>query len=140
MAQPLVNGESFSYVQITPIYLKVPLVSMTSINYEETQEKVDNPGTGNRGVSRGRADIKSSGSIELSMNDIEALRDVAPEGSLLLLPSTDFILVFGNPQNVQTHILKNLEFTNDGGSGTQGDVDLKFTLNFIISHVIYRAP
>ena len=72
------------------------------------------------------------------MNDIEALREVAPDGSLLLLPSTDFILVFGNPQNVQTHILKNLEFTNDGGAGTQGDVDLKFTLNFIISHVIYR--
>ena len=140
MAQPLVNGEAFSYVQITPIYLKVPLVSMTSINYEETQEKVDNPGTGNRGVSRGRADIKSSGSIELSMNDIEALRVVAPDGSILLLPSADFILVFGNPQNVQTHILKNLEFTNDGGAGTQGDVDLKFTLNFIISNVIYRAP
>ena len=138
MAQPLVNGESFSYVQITPLYLKVPLVSMTSINYEETQEKVDNPGTGNRGISRGRADIKSSGSMELSMNDIEALRDIAPEGSLLLLPATDFILVFGNPQNVQTHILKNLEFTSDGGAGTQGDTDLKFTPNFIISHVIYR--
>ena len=140
MAQALVNGEAFSYVQIVPVYLGVPLVSMTSINYEETQEKVDNPGTGNRGVSRGRADIKSSGSIELSMNDIEALRDVAPDGSILLLPSADFILVFGNPQNVQTHILKNLEFTNDGGSGSQGDVDLKFTLNFIISNVIYRTP
>lgn len=138
MAQPLVNGQAFDYSQITPLYLGVPLVSMTSINYEETQEKVDNPGTGNRGISRGRADIKSTGSIELSMNDIEALRDIAPSGSLLLLPATDFILVFGNPQNVQTHVLKNLEFTNDGGTGTQGDTDMKMTLNFIISHVIYR--
>ena len=138
MAQPLINGQSFDYSQITPLYLGVPLVSMTSITYEETQEKVDNPGTGNRGISRGRADIKSSGSMELSMNDIEALREIAPDGSLLLLPATDFILVFGNPQNVQTHVLKNLEFTNDGGAGTQGDTDLKMTLNFIISNVIYR--
>lgn len=138
MALPLINGQAFDYAQITPLYLGVPLVSMTSITYEETQEKVDNPGTGNRGISRGRADIKSSGSIELSMNDIEALREVALNGSLLALPASDFILVFGNPQNIQTHILKNLEFTNDGGTGTQGDTDLKMTLNFIISNVIYR--
>ncbi len=138
MAQPLINGQAFDYAQITPLYLGVPLVSMTSITYEETQEKVDNPGTGNRGISRGRADIKSSGSIELSMNDIEALRDIATDGSLLALPASDFILIFGNPQNVQTHVLKNLEFTNDGGTGTQGDTDMKMTLNFIISNVIYR--
>lgn len=138
MAQPLINGQAFDYAQIVPLYLGVPLVSMTSISYEETQEKVDNPGTGNRGISRGRADIKSSGSIELSMNDIEALRDIATDGSLLALPASDFILIFGNPQNVQTHVLKNLEFTNDGGTGTQGDTDMKMTLNFIISNVIYR--
>ena len=138
MALPLINGEAFTFAQITPLYLTVPLVSMTSITYEETQEKVDNPGTGNRPISRGRADIKANGSIELSMNDIEALREVTPQGSLLLLPATDFILVFGNVQNVQTHVLKNLEFINDGGTGTQGDTDMKMTLNFIISNVIYR--
>ena len=80
----------------------------------------------------------STGSIELSMNDIEAMREVAPNGSLLAIPASDFVLVFGNPQNVQTHVLKNLEFTNDGGAGTQGDTDLKSTLNFIISDVQYR--
>lgn len=138
MALPLINGQAFSYSQITTLYLGVPLVSMTSITYEETQEKVDNPGTGNRGISRGRADIKSSGSMELSMNDIEALREIAPQGSLLLLPSADLLVVFGNLQNVQTHVLKNLEFINDGGTGTQGDTDMKMTLNFIISNVIYR--
>lgn len=139
MALPLINGEAFTFAQITPLYLATPLVSMTSITYEEIQEKVDNPGTGNRPISRGRADIKANGSIELSMNDIEALREVAPQGSLLLLPATDFILVFGNPQNVRTHELKNLEFTNDGGTGTQGETDMKMTLNFIISNVIYRT-
>lgn len=138
MAAPLVNGIAFDYVQIVPLFLGVPLVSMTSINYEEIQEKVNNMGTGNRPVSRGRGAIDASGSMELSMNDIEAMREVAPDGSLLFIPSSDFILVFGNPQNVQTHVLKNLEFTNDGGSGTVGDTDLKFTLNFVISHVIYR--
>lgn len=138
MAAPLINGRAFDYAQITPLFLGVPLVSMTSITYEETQEKVNNFGTGNRPVSRGHAAIEASGTIELSMSDIEAMREAAPNGSLLQIPASDFVLVFGNLQNIQTHVLKNLEFTNDGGSGTQGDTDLKLTLNFVISDVQYR--
>ena len=138
MAAPLVNGISFDFVQLTPLFLGVPLVSMSSITYEEIQEKVNNFGIGNRPVSRGRGAIDASGSIELSMNDLEAMREVAPNGSLLLLPASDFVLVFGNPQNIQTHILKNLEFTNDGMTGAVGDTDLKLTLNFVISDVQYR--
>ena len=138
MAAPLVNGRAFDFVQLTPLFLGVPLVSMSSITYEEIQEKVNNFGIGNRPVSRGRGAIDASGSIELSMNDLEAMREVAPNGSLLLLPASDFVLVFGNPQNIQTHILKNLEFTNDGMTGAVGDTDLKLTLNFVISDVQYR--
>lgn len=138
MAVPLVNGQAFDYTQITPVFLGVPLLSMTSITYEQTQEKVNNMGTGNFPVSQGQGAIESSGTIELSMNDIEAMREVAPNGKLLLIPASDFILVFGNPQNVQTHILKNLRFTNDGGSATLADSDLKFTLNFTLSDVQYR--
>lgn len=138
MAVPLINGRSFDFSQLIPVYLGVPLVSLSNISYEETQEKTNNFGTGNRPISRGHAAIDATGSMELAMNDIEALREVAPEGSLLLLPADDFILTFGNPQNIQTHVLKNLEFINDGVSGAQGDTDLKMTLNFVISHVKYR--
>ena len=138
MAAPLVNGIAFDFVQLTPLFLGVPLVSMSSITYEEVQEKVNNFGVGNRPVSRGRGAIDASGSMEISMNDIEAIRDIAPNGSLLLIPASDFILIFGKPQNIQTHVLKNLEFTNDGVTGTQGDTDLKLTLNFVISNVQYR--
>lgn len=138
MAAILVNGKSFDYAQIIPLFLGVPLPSLTSITYEEIQEKVNNMGTGNRPVSRGHGAIDASGSMELSMSDIEAMRDVAPEGSLLFIPASDFVLVFANPGNVQTHVLKNLEFTNDGGANTLADTDLKLTLNFVISHVQYR--
>ena len=138
MAVPLVNGRAFDFVQITPLFLGVPLVSMTAITYEEVQEKVNNMGTGNRPISRGRGAIDASGTIELSMSDIEAMREVAPNGSILQIPASDFVLVFGNPQNIQTHVLKNLEFTSDGGAATVGDTDLKLTLNFVISNVEYR--
>lgn len=138
MAEALINGTAYDFSQITPLYLGAALVSMSAIDYEETQEKTNNMGTGNRPVSRGRAGIDASGSIELAQNDIEALRNIAPNGSLLLLPPTDFILIFGNPGAIQTHILKNFEFLTDGGGGTVGDTDLKKSFNFIISDIKYR--
>lgn len=138
MALPLVNGRAFDFSQIILNILGVPIVSVTSIDYEETQEKTNNFGTGNRPVSRGSAAIEATGSIEFSMNDSEALRDVAPEGSLLMIPAFDIIVVFGNPQSPQTHVLKNTEFTTDGHSSTQGDTDLKRSFDIIMSHIQYR--
>jgi hypothetical protein len=138
MAVPLINGEAYSYVQITAVVLGVPLPSITSINYIEEQEKANNPGMGNRPVSRGRSMIDASGSVDISMNDIEAIRDVAPSGSLLQIPPFDIVLVFGNPQKPVTHVLKNVEFTNDGVETTQGDTDVKRTFDIIMSHIKYR--
>jgi len=138
MGVPLINGRSYDYSQLTPVFLGASLPSLSAINYEETQEKTNNFGLGNRPVSRGHGPIDATGSMELSQNDMEALREAAPNGSLLQIPASDFVLVFGHPTNVQTHVLKNLEFINDGGGGTQGDTDLKMTLNFTISHVEYR--
>lgn len=135
---PLINGTAYDYTQITMIVLGVPIVSVTSIDYEESQEKTNNFGTGNKPVSRGQGPIDATGSVEISMNDSEAIREVAPEGSLLQIPAFDIIVVFGNPQNVQTHVLKNVEFTTDGHSSTQGDTDLKRSYDLVISHVKYR--
>lgn len=138
MAIPLINGRAFDFTQIIVNILGVPIVSVTAINYEETQEKVNNFGTGNRPVSRGVGPIDATGSIEFSMNDSEALREVAPEGSLLQIPAFDIIVNFTNLQGPQTHILKNVEFTSDGHSSTQGDTDLKRSFDLVISNVQYR--
>jgi len=138
MSVPLINGKAYDYVGITAIVLGVPLPSISQINYTEEQEKTNNFGTGNRPVSRGKAAIEASASFEISMNDVEALRDVAPDGSLLLIPAFDIIIVYGNPQKPVTHVLKNCEFTNDGVETSQGDTDIKRTFDLVISHVKYR--
>ena len=83
--------------------------------------------------------IDASGSLEVSMNDVEALRDIAPtKGSLLSIPAFDITVMFGNSQGVQTHRLRNCEFTNDGVETSQGDTDVKRTFDLVISHIDYR--
>lgn len=138
MAVPLVNGEAYSYVQITTVALGIQFPGMQAITYVEEQEKTDNPGQGNRVVSRGRSTIIANGSIDLSMNDIEAIRNAAPDGSLLKIPAFDIVVVFGNPQSPVTHVLKNVEFMNDGVETSHGDTDIVRTFDLIISHVKFR--
>ena len=138
MATPLINGRAYDYTQITISFLGVPLAGVTSINYDEDQEKTNNMGTGNRPVSRGHGAIDSTGSIEMSMNDLEALRAASPTNSLLDIPMFDVILVFGHPTAPKTHVLKNVEFKKDGLDGAVGDTDLKKSLDIVLSHVEYR--
>ena len=135
---PLINGTAYDFAQIIVNILGVPVASVSSIEYEETQEKTNNYGAGNRPVSRGSGAIECSATIEMSMNDIEAIRTSALDGSLLKVPAFDITVFFGNPQSPQTHVLKNCEFTNDGISGSQGDTDLKKSFELTLSHIKWR--
>lgn len=135
---PLINGTAYDFAQIIVTILGVPVASISSIEYEETQEKVNNYGAGNRPVSRGAGAIEATATIEMSMNDISAIRDVAPNGSLLQVPAFDITVFFGNPQRPETHVLKNCEFKNDGISGSQGDTDLKKSFELVVSHIKFR--
>ena len=139
MALPLVNGREFSYVQIIVNILGVPVTGITALTYEEDQVKENQYGTGNRPVSVGDGPITTSGSIEILMSDTEALRAVAPNRSLLQLPAFDIPVTFGNPGNVQTHVIKNVEFTKDGVNATQGDTGLKMTHDINFSHINYNG-
>lgn len=135
---PLINGRAYDYTQITAVVLGVPLAGISAINYVTEQEKKNNFGTGNQPVSRGRGPKDPTASMEISMNDVEAIRDVAPNGDLLDIPPFDIVIVFGNIQKPVTHVLKNAEFSNDGVETTQGDTDIKRTFDLTPSHIKYR--
>jgi hypothetical protein len=138
MSIPLINGRAYSYVDITFVALGVALPSVSAINYTQEQPKENHHGTGNEPVSRGRGPKNATASFDISMNDTEALRDVAPNGSLLDIPPFDIVVVFGNPQSPRTHVIKNFEFSDDGVESTTGDTDIKRTFSGTPSHIKYR--
>lgn len=138
MALPLINGRAYDFAQIVVNILGVPVAGVSAISYTEEQEKINNMGMGNRPVSRGHGAINASGNITISMNDVEALRDAAPNGSLLQIPAFDITVTYLNAQKVVTHVLKNCEFLNDGVESTQGDTDVKRSFDLVISHIKFR--
>ena len=137
MSVPLVNGRAYDYTQIQVLIGGVPVVSASAINYTESQEVTNNYGTGNRPVSVGLGVIETDASMEMDMADVEALRAESDSGSLLDLPFFDIIVVFGNPQNPKTHVLKNAKFKDDGVETSQGDTTVKRSFGLYISHILY---
>jgi hypothetical protein len=138
MATPLINGRAYDYAQIQVTILGVPVAGVSAISYSQEQEKVNNFGAGSNPVSRGHGTIDTSASITISMNDVEAIRDVAPGGSLLAIPAFDVSVTFLNAQKVVTHVIKNCEFTNDGMEATQGDTNIERAFDLVASHIVYR--
>jgi hypothetical protein len=74
MAVNLINGQAYDFTQIQVTIGGVSIVSASAVTYTETQEKVNNYGQGNEPVSRGHGIKERTGSIDISMTDIEVLR------------------------------------------------------------------
>ncbi len=138
MAAPLINGRAYDFTEIVVVMLGGPVVGVKSITYTEEQEKTNNFGIGNRPVSRGHGAIDSSASITLGMNDVEAIRDAAPNGSLLQIPSFNIVIVFDNDQKVVTHTIKDAEFTDDGTEADQGSTNIERSFGLVASEIKYR--
>jgi len=132
---PLINGTAYDYSQIVLAYLDTPLTDISSINYTVEQTKENNYGLGEVPISRGRGTKKYSGSLEIGMNDIEALRTAAPNGDLTAIPASDIVITYGNPQSVKVHILKNAEFMDDGVETSVDDTRIARTFNIIYSEL-----
>lgn len=138
MAKTLINGKSYTHAQIVATIAGVPIASISEINYKEAQDKVNNYGLGVRPVSRGHGTIDANGDVTMSMNDIEAIRDAAPNGSLLAVPAFKVTVTFVNAQKVVTHELNNCEFTEDGVESKTGDTDIKMKFPLVISDINFR--
>lgn len=135
---PLINGRAYEYAQIAIEMLGGNVNSASAISYKEEQTKENNFGAGYRPVSRGHGAVNATASITMGMQDVEALRDVAPDGSLLKLPPFDIKVTYLNLGKVVTHIVKNCEFLDDGVDTSQDDKDIKGTFGLLPSHVKYR--
>lgn len=136
MAVPLINGRAYDYVDISLSILGVQINGVTDINYTETQDKANNWGTGYYPTSRGHSYRDCTGSLGLNMNEVEILRDAAPLGNLLDLPAFDIVIVFGNVSAPKTHVIKNVEFTDDGVETTVGDTAINRSFAFVASNVL----
>ncbi len=140
MALPLVNGNAYTYAKVVTTILGLPVAGITEISYSTKQEKTDNFGAGTNPVNRSHGRKMSEGHITLFMEEIEAIRAVAPNRDLLDIPAFDIVVTFVSGTNAPvTHVLKNCEFLEDGNDMKTGDSAISYKLPLIISNIIKKA-
>ena len=134
--QPLINGKSYSWADITFNIGGVPVAGITKISYKVSQEKQNNYGAGSEPVSRGKGNREYEASITLHMEEVERLLLAAPNRDLLKIPAFDINITYqADPTNIANHVLKNCEFTEDGTDIGQGDQVIEIELPLSIAGI-----
>lgn len=140
----LINGIAYSYSHIGITLAGMEITSASTIDYEESQEKTNNYGLGENPISRGYGTKEFSASIELTLGEVQILRNKVKElkptsnGSLTDLPPFDIIVTFDNGVGFITHNILGCEFTKDGFSGSQGDTELKKSFDLIVADIKFN--
>lgn len=142
MAQPMVNGTSYSWSQIELRFSNIvqEITGVTNIDYSEEQKAEFNFGANNRPVSRGFGNVVASASVTLHMDDIEAIRSNIPSGNLSELGEFDVLISFLHPDSAKiiSHTIKNCYINENGVSVGQDDTIIEKQLNLNPSHVLWN--
>jgi hypothetical protein len=135
---PLINGREHAWADIVLNIGGVPIVGITSINYDEMQVKEDNWGQGSNPVSRGYGNKQATASLTIYASEVEALQDRAPNGNLMDYGVFDIVIKYLVGTTIKTHVLHNAEFTKNARNTNQGDTKIEVELPLIVSHITWK--
>lgn len=137
--KPMINGTAYAWSQIEIQFsnIKQTLIGVKKISYSDEQEIQMNYGAGNMPVSRGLGRVTSEASVELAMEDVEAIRAQVASGRMQDLGEFDVIVSFLHPDKAKiiTHTVKNCYINNNGVDVSEGDMEIATEYNLNPSHI-----
>lgn len=140
MAEPLINGEAYSWSQIVISIGQTEVYGVKKISYTDTQEMQNNYGRGTKTVSRGRGKITCEASITLHMNEVENLQRISTTGRLQDIKEFDITVAFlPESGGIVKHKIKACRFLNNGREVSEGDLEIETELNLIVAEIDWRA-
>jgi hypothetical protein len=132
----LINGKSYEWSDITLNIMGVPIVGITSIEYGEDQDMMNNYGAGNLPVSRGYGRITPTAKITLYMEEVENIITIAPLGRLQNIPEFDIIVSYVDLSlTPRVHKLRNVRFKNNMRTTKEGDQSISVDMELVISNI-----
>ena len=137
MAQTLINGQAYGWSQVKVNILGRIVVGIASISYDDDQDMEHNYGAGNRPVSEGLGNINCTASIELFMEEIEALQKLSPTRRLQDLGTFDIIVSYQpfNKNATVNHVLKSCRFKKNSREVAQGDMNVSSELELLVAEI-----
>jgi hypothetical protein len=133
---PLINGVNYSWANVSLVLFGVPVVGVTSIEYNRKQKKENNYGSGQDPVSRGYGNNEYDGKIELYVDTWKQIINAAPNRDPLQIPPFSVTVTFGGSRVSYTQdTLRAVEFLEDPLQTKQGDTKIMVTIPLIIGSI-----
>jgi hypothetical protein len=133
---PLINGKSPEWADIQVIVMGVPIVGITSVEYEEKQSMENIYGAGEYPVSQGYGKVECTCKMTLKMEEVQSIMAVAPLGRLNKIPSFDIVVMYlDDSYTVVKHTVKNCRFMGNNRKSKQGDTSIDVEFDILCSHI-----
>ena len=137
---PKINGQAYAWVDLTVNIGGAIIAGITSIEYEETADVVNNYGAGKYPVSQSVGKSEFTASMTIDRAEYNALLRSAPGKSLIKIPSFDVIVSYLPEGSAPTtDIIKNCRFKTNKGGGSEGDSNIVVELELVPSHIEFDA-
>ena len=135
---PLVNGQAYSYADITVTILGSPIAGIMAINYSDAQEITENYGSGRFPISRGLGKIESEASLTIDRAELNALLAAARDKRLQNIGEFDITVSYVPVGSAPvTDIIKNCRFKNTPSGASEGDSNVVAELELAVSHILW---
>ena len=136
----LVNGVAYDWSNIICSILGRPVIGITNITYASTQDMENNYGAGCFPITRGYGNVVATASITLTIEEVENLQTIAPDGMLQNIPEFDIIVMYmSNLTNPKTHIIKNCRFTTNQRTMNQNDMNSVVEITLLPTHIVFNG-
>lgn len=133
---PLINGTAYSWGDVVCTIAGVPVNGITSIDYDDEQEIVNNYGAGRFPVSRAKGKVTASARITLTMEEVVALQAQAPNGRLQDIEPFDIgVSYLPDGGKIVTDKIRNCQFKKNSRSVKEGDTQIASEFELIVSHI-----
>lgn len=146
-SKTLINGQAFSYVDMSFAIDSIPLagfkgVPVKSISYNMNQQKSVNYENSKFGTSISYGKISVSGSVTFSLDSFEVLRRqiyalTGGFGSIVDLAPVYITISYANKGKSSSLIIKHVIFTSENTSGSEGDDTFGVSCDFIAVDVVH---
>ncbi|MDX2304611.1 MAG: hypothetical protein NW226_17515 [Microscillaceae bacterium] len=121
-------------------------VHITNITYEVTREKTNGYGKGASPVRRGRGKKNyESISMTIAMPEVVQIKEALRAKYGIGFDLTDIIpfdipIIYDNGEKVVKDVIRDFEWTRDGGGGGEDDQDIVIELPGICSNILFNLP
>ncbi|MBN9293741.1 MAG: hypothetical protein J0G96_07170 [Flavobacteriia bacterium] len=139
--QPLINGKRHVFASVRLNFLGRSVTGFSSISYDDTTDKQDNPGAGGMPNNRGRGNYKATCKIKLYQFEVVGIQKAAGGRRLQSIPMFDIVVTYlpEGADELVVDVVRNCEFLTNGRALSAGDMLSEYEFELITSDIKWHA-